>query len=68
METDKLNIQIARLLNECNEFKCGFTAVGNSIWATITDEPGISKSALHSWVIDPAAYLESVSAEAYVYV
>ena len=65
MKTDKLNIQIARLLNESNEYTCGFTASGDHIWATITDGPGVQRSTLHSWVIDPALYLKSVKAEHY---
>ena len=67
MNKRDLNIQIARLLNESNEYKCGFTASGDHIWATITDGPGVSSSTLHSWVIDPAFYLESVKAESYEY-
>lgn len=67
METNKVNIQIARLLNESSEYKCSFTASGDNIWATITDGPDTPSSALHSWVINPAAYLESVEAKSYTY-
>lgn len=67
MNTNKLNIQIARLLNECYEYKCSFTASGNYIWATTTESTDTPRSALHSWVIDPAAYLESVEAKSYTY-
>jgi len=63
MDMRELNIQIARLLNESNKFKCGFTASGDHIWATTTDPD----TTMHSWVINPAAYLESVEAKSYTY-
>jgi len=61
MKTDKLNIQIARLLNESNEFKCGFTAVGDSIYAMLTDWDGT----IHPTEINPALWLESIKGERY---
>ena len=59
MDKRKLNIQIARLLNESNEFECGFTVIGDEIWAMTT---------LHCrtpYAIDPAMYLEHIKAAYY---
>ena len=65
MDMRKLNIQIARLLNESNKYTCGFTASGDHVWATITDGPGVTRSTLHSWKIDPAMFLEHIKAACY---
>jgi len=60
MDKRALSIQIARLLTQSNEYKCGFTVVGDSIYAFPNTHGSITP-----FEIDPAMYLESVKAVRY---
>ncbi len=60
MDMKKLNAQIARLLNECNEYKCNFIGMDDGVYSMTTGEKKVSYD-----LIDPAIYLESVKAERY---
>ncbi len=59
MDMKPLNIQMARILNESNEFKCKFIVMGQAIFAIRND------ISLRPFVIDPAKWLESVKGRRY---
>jgi len=56
----KLNIQIARLLNESNEYRCGFMVIGEDLYSITTGENKCDYD-----IIDPEMYLKSVKAVRY---
>lgn len=53
-----LMIEIARLLTESNLYKCGFTVVGESIYAI----GGRVNGQCDFWEINPALYLQEIHA------
>jgi len=61
MDKRALSIQIARLLNESNLFKSGFTVIGESIYCMPIDPDGTERS----FEIDPALWLSDIKAVRY---
>ena len=58
----ELMIEVARLLNQSNLYKCGFIVVGESIYALGSTRVN---GQCDFWEIDPACYLKEVRARVY---